>query len=253
VVTGMHLNLAARSSELTRRIIQVWPVPIEASNAVVERFRLLLAPDEIDRAGRFRFDHLQHAFILARGALRVLLGRYLGIHPASVQFTYGSNGKPGLVGPTHLRFNIAHSGGLAMFAFTLGCEIGVDVEQIRSLPDMQQIANRFFCVEEAAELMSLPAGQREHAFFLCWTRKEAYIKAIGDGLAAPLDGFHVTLQPGEPARFVHLAHDVSAAKLWTLHDLEVASTYAGALAYRDTQRPVDLLPIVEAAELLALP
>ena len=104
-----------------------------------------------------------------------------------------------------MRFNISHSGGLAVFAFTLDCEVGVDVEEIRELKDLAEIAARFFCAEETAELMSLPADQRTAAFFRCWTRKEAYIKAIGDGLSAPLDGFAVTLGRDEPARLIHLA------------------------------------------------
>ena len=211
---------------------------------------MLLEPEERDRAARFRFDHLQHAFILARGGLRVLLGCYLGVCPAAVQFTYGSKGKPTLSGGS-VEFNVSHSGGLAVFAFTFGCEIGVDVEQIRSLPDMLEIASQFFCVEETAELMALPAGERERAFFLCWTRKEAYIKATGDGLSAPLDSFRVALRPGAPARFVHFKHDASAAASWTLHDLSLTPAHAGALAYRDAPRSVLVQPVIESAELLA--
>ena len=139
-----------------------------------------------------------------------------------------------------------------MFAFTPHCEIGVDVEQIRPLSEMQNIADRFFCSEEAAELMSLTANQREHAFFLCWTRKEAYIKAIGDGLSAPLNDFRVTVQPGQPARFIHIAHNANDAKNWTLSDLELAPNYAAALAYRDSERPVVVSPVIDPAELLSM-
>ena len=235
--------------ELTGRTVHVWSVRTVASEAVASWLESMLASDERDRAARFRFEHLRHSFVVARGALRVLLGRYLNVPPASIQFQYGSKGKPTLGTTPLLEFNISHSGGLAVFAFTANCEIGVDVEQIRQLPDMQNIADRFFSSEEAAELRSLTAEQREHAFYLCWTRKEAYIKAIGDGLSAPLDDFRVTLQLGQPARFVHLGHDLDAAKHWTLCDLQVAPHYAAALAYRDSERPLVVSPVIDPGEL----
>jgi 4'-phosphopantetheinyl transferase len=242
-----------RSFKLTERNIDVWPVHTAGSSAVAEELERVLAPDEKVRAAQFRFSHLRRSFILARGALRILLGWYLDVSPASIQFTYGSRGKPALAVPARVDFNVSHSGDLAVFAFTAGCEIGVDVEQIHPLQDIQTIADQFFCPEEAAELMSLTANQRERSFFLCWTRKEAYIKAIGDGLSAPLDGFRVTLQQGQPARFIHIANDMGSAQAWTLHDLQLAPGYAAALAYRDTERLVAVSQIIDPAELLSIP
>jgi 4'-phosphopantetheinyl transferase len=243
-------QLSDCSLELIRRMVHVWPVRTVASNDITWWLEQVLVPDEKERAARFRFDHLRHSFILARGALRILLGRYLNASPAGIQFKYGSKGKPSLAAPPLVDFNASHSGGLAVFAFTAHCEIGVDVEQIRPLPDMQNIADRFFCSEEAAELMSLTANQREHAFFRCWTRKEAYIKAISDGLSAPLNDFCVTVQAGQRARFIHIAQDASDAKNWTLSDLELDPNYAAALAYRDAERPVVVSPVIDPAELL---
>ena len=162
-------------------------------------FSQLLAPDETARAARFHFDHLQRRFILSRGALRILLGHYLDIAANRIEFRYGSRGKPSLAAPAGIHFNASHSGDVALFAFTLHCEIGVDVEEMRPISDMREIASRFFCAEESTELMALPADERERAFFLCWTRKEAYLKAVGEGLYAPLNDFCVTLRPGEPA------------------------------------------------------
>ncbi len=236
--------------EFTGRAVHVWPVLTQAPDAVVEHFQLLLAPDETDRAGRFRFDHLRRSFILARGALRILLGRYLNTAPGGIEFGYGSKGKPALAARNALQFNASHSGDLALFAFTTDCEIGVDVERIRPMPDIEDVAKRFFCAEETAELMSLPAGQREHGFFLCWTRKEAYIKATGEGLSTPLDAFRVTLRPSEPAGMVHLERDPSAAQAWTLHDLTPAPGYAAALAYRDSPRPLEKFPFFNPKQLL---
>jgi 4'-phosphopantetheinyl transferase len=128
----------------------------------------------------------------------------------------------------------------------------VDVEQVRPLEDMTKVSSHFFSREESEELLSLPPDERERAFFLCWTRKEAYVKAVGNGLSIPLDSFRVTLRPGEPSRFLHLDHDVSAAQAWTLHDLEMANGYAAALAYRDAPRPVQLQPLLGMEELLTL-
>ena len=126
------------------------------------------------------------------------------------------------------------------YAFTLGCELGVDVEELRELDDPESIAARFFSTAEVSELLSLKPQDRGLAFFCCWTRKEAYVKAIGDGLAIPLNRFQVTLLPRAPTRFVQIARDMGTASDWTLHHLELAPGYVGALAYRDNQRPITM-------------
>ncbi len=182
-------------------------------------------------------EHLRTSFTLARGALRLLLARAAGEPAAALRFTYGEKGKPSLAAAGRIRFNLSHSGGLALVAITLDCELGVDIEKIRPMPDLQDVARRFFSIREAA-------------FFRCWTRKEAYIKTIGDGLSAPLDGFAVSLRPDEPARLIHLNGDAAAARAWSLHDLEIDPGYAAALAYRDARREVRLAPPVDPAHLL---
>ena len=211
-------------------------------------FEPVLAMDELDRAGRFHFSHLRQSFVLARGSLRCLLGRYLELHPSSIRFSYSSKGKPAVEGGTHIHFNMTHSGSLAAIAITADCQIGIDVEQVRPLSDMQQIAEHFFCSEETSEIMSFSPSERERAFFCCWTRKEAYIKAIGDGLSAPLDGFRVTVLPNTPARFVHLGHGAADTDAWTLHDLCLTPDYAAALAYCDRQRPLSIFSIIDLVE-----
>lgn len=233
-------------------MIDVWCVRTEASDAAVEEFRLALTFEERERAARFRFDHLQRSFVLARGALRVLLGSYLNTSRSNVRFRYNSSGKPSLASLGRIRFNVSHSSRLAVFAFTLDCEVGVDVEKIRPLQEMDEIAKHFFCAEEAAELAALPLDERERAFFLCWTRKEAYIKATGDGLSAPLGAFRVTLRPCDVARFIHLPRERGSNTAWTLDNLKLSSDYAGALAYADSQRLLNLLPTVDVTELLAI-
>ncbi|HSY66146.1 MAG TPA: 4'-phosphopantetheinyl transferase superfamily protein [Terriglobales bacterium] len=235
---------------LVDREVCFWPIHLERSTSALARCKAVLAPDEQKKAGRFRFEHLQHSFILARGCLRFLLSRYLQVSPNCIQFIYGPQGKPSLVPPARITFNMSRSGRLAVFAFTTKCEIGVDVELIRAISDMPLIASQFFCPEEAAELLSLPYYQRAHAFFLCWTRKEAYVKAVGRGLSIPLDEFRVTLRPDEPARLVHLKRDIDAAKIWTLHSLIPTSQHAAAVAYKDEPRPVRTLPALDVGRLL---
>jgi 4'-phosphopantetheinyl transferase len=225
-------------------------VRLQAPVEVTARFRRLLADDELERAGRFAFEDLRQSFTLARGALRILLGRSLSVTPDSIRFTYGGKGKPSLAAPGRLRFNVSHSDRLVLIAATLDCEIGVDIEKIRPATDVHEIAARFFCAEENVDLMSLAADQREAAFFRCWTRKEAYIKATGDGLSAPLDRFAVSLGPGAAARMVHIGGDADEAAAWTLHDLAVEPEYAAALAYRDSPRGIQMSRPLDPAELL---
>ena len=141
---------------------------------------------------------------------------------------------------------------MALYAMTRDCDLGVDVEKIRRLEDLAQIAQRFFCPEEVRELLSLPPPQRKEVFFRCWSRKEAYIKATGDGLAIPLDSFRVTLMSGDRVEFVHFANDGELAKEWTLHDLPAIPGYAAAIAYHDAPRPLRSGPVITAAEVLAL-
>ena len=136
-----------------------------------------------------------------------------------------------------------------MFAFTVGCPIGIDLEQIRPLHDMDHIAERFFCREEAAELMSLAQPERERAFYRCWTRKEAYIKALGGGLSIPLDSFCVTVSPDTAAHFVRVTNGADPA-LWSLHDFSIGSDYMSALAYFDKRRPIAVSPLLDTSALL---
>jgi 4'-phosphopantetheinyl transferase len=223
----------------------------EAPRTVIAQFERVLAPAELARAARFRVDHLRRSFVLARGALRALLAGYLRTSASGIEFKYGAKGKPSLA-MASISFNASHSGSLAVFAFACGAEIGVDVERIRPMQEMQGIADHFFCPEEAAELMSLLPEERERAFFLCWTRKEAYIKALGDGLSIALNGFRVTMRPDQPARFIHLRGNTIAAKDWTLHDLQLTSNYAAALAYRDAERPVAIFTVTDPVALLGI-
>lgn len=241
------------SFDLSGRCVHVWSLRNDAPGTAARKFEAFLSIEERQHASRFCSERLRDSFFVARGALRYLLGRYVDLCPAEVRFKDGPQGKPALIRDVGIKFNTTHSGDFVAFAFTAGCEVGIDLEKIRPLPDLMDIANRFFSTDEAVELDSLPPGRRESAFFRCWTRKEAYIKATGCGLSAPLDQFQVSLLPHEPAQLIQLARDANAAKAWTLDDLKLATDYEGALAYRDQPRPILLFPTINPTELLALP
>jgi 4'-phosphopantetheinyl transferase len=213
--------------------VHVWRASLDLSHWQIARFRDSLDDDERSRADRFYFSRDRERFIVARGVLRALLSRYLNRAPASLSFSYSIHGKPSLVsesGADKIRFNLSHSHGTALYAVTCGREIGVDLEFIRCDLEAEQIAERFFSRREIVTLRALPLHLRKCAFFLCWTRKEAYIKARGEGLSMPLDQFDVSLIPGEPATLLSTQPDTDEALRWSLRNLTPASGYAAALA-----------------------
>ncbi|HTR35667.1 MAG TPA: 4'-phosphopantetheinyl transferase superfamily protein [Bryobacteraceae bacterium] len=240
-----------RCYRLGEREVHVWTVRLEAADDQFGAMYGWLAPDEVARAERFKFEKHRRAYALGRAALRALLGGYLGGAPSDVRFSYGTKGKPSVAdAASRLRFNASNSGELAVIAVTEGCELGVDVEHIRRVADLEKVAERFFAAGETAELMALPEAVRSQGFFNCWTRKEAYIKAVGDGFAVPLDSFRVTLRPGVAAQLLELDGSAEAARCWTMHDFVPAPDYIGALAYQDSERPVAIQHPVAAGDLL---
>lgn len=217
---------------LTDRDVHVWCAALDRPTTQIEWLTNLLAQDERTRAGRFHFAKDRNHYIASRGLLRSILGRYLQVAPQQIQFSYGSHGKPTLhstAAQPPLRFNVSHAGGLALFAFTRTRELGVDIELIRPIEEAEQIAQRFFSERENVVFTSLARTVHEQAFFNCWTRKEAYIKARGEGLSLPLDQFDVTLAPGEPALLLATRPDPDEASRWKLWSMEPASGYVGAL------------------------
>lgn len=214
--------------------VHVWRVDLSSmSSRRIQSLRNTLAEDERRRADGFCFEEDRERFIVARGMLRVLLSRYLDLDSDRLNFRYNSHGKPALAersGGDTLRFNVSHSGGLALVALACGREVGIDIEYVRSGIELEEIAARYFSPQEAATLRSLPANIRTEAFFAGWTRKEAYIKARGDGLSLALDGFSVSLAPGEPAILLNAREDPSEAARWTLRELKPGPGYAAALA-----------------------
>jgi 4'-phosphopantetheinyl transferase len=191
-----------------------------------------LSPDERVRAGRFRFERDRRRFVTRRGLLRRLLNGYVGIDPSRLQLGYGAAGKPVLAqisGRSKLRFNLSHSGGLALYAFTLAREVGIDLERTRPVSEAETIAGRFFSTGERKLLRGLPRTQQQEAFLNCWTRKEACLKATGVGFGLPPERIEVSLAPGQPARLLSIDGDPQEAARWCLQNLTPAPGYVAAL------------------------
>lgn len=215
---------ALRSGE-----IHVYAAVLDAATAAA--LGRHLSEDEAARAARFHFERDRTRFVAARGLLRSLLGRLLGRDPAALGFAYGGRGKPSLDAASgELHFNVSHSGGRGLFAFTRVGALGVDIEQERPLPDLESIVARYFSEGESAGLLALPEAQRPAAFFRCWARKEAFIKATGDGLGRPLDAFDVAFAGDEPARLLRIAGDPDAPRRFHMQALDAGPGFAAALA-----------------------
>lgn len=210
--------------------VHVWRAHLKQPDDLVARLEKTLSPDEEARLARLRIARVRRHFIVGRGVLRDVLGRYLDIVPGAVAFTYGSQGKPALAAnESGLQFNLSHSGEMALVAVTRNREIGVDLEKLRPMSDAEQIACRFFSPNESACFLDLPPNQRNLAFFACWTRKEAYLKALGDGITCGLDTFDVAFAPGEEARLLRVEGEPEPWLRWGMAALYPAAGYVAAL------------------------
>jgi 4'-phosphopantetheinyl transferase len=237
LMTTISLNTewAAPPEQLTLldNEVHVWRVSLPRVSSELQSLSSLLAPDEISRARRFHFESDRASFIVARAMLRTILAAYIKLNPAQLKFNYSAHGKPSLSnteGADGLRFNLSHSHALALYAITRNREIGVDVEQIRSDFASDEIAARFFSKTEIAMLRALTPEQRTESFFNCWTRKEAYIKARGEGLSFPLDRFDVSLIPGKLRASLNVPEAPFEAARWSLQPLMPEDGYAAAIA-----------------------
>lgn len=212
--------------------VHVWCAALNLKASQVQRLHQTLSGDEQARAKRFYFQKDREHFIVARGQLRAILGRYLKTQPSQLRFCYSPHGKPALAhrsGSNGLRFNVSHSHGLALYAITYSGELGVDVEFIRPKLADEQIAEHFFSPREVTSLRALPKNLQQEAFFNCWTRKEAYIKGRGEGLNICLDQFEMSLAPGNPAAMISNV-DPQEVSRWSILELAPGPSYAAALA-----------------------
>jgi len=228
-----HWNDPPDQCKLGVRDVHVWAADLCRTAEQIAAFELTLASDERDRAARFAFARDRNRFVAGRGVLRAILGTYLKTQPARLRFAYGSRGKPVLAdlpGDDDLHFNAAHSDDLLLIAVTRACAVGIDVERIRPLEDAEELADRFFSPSEAAQLTMLPKDRRATAFFDLWTRKEACLKATGQGITELLDQIEVSFLPQDAARVIRISGDSHLAQEWTLQELLPANQFKAALA-----------------------
>jgi 4'-phosphopantetheinyl transferase len=220
-------------TELLDDEVHLWWARLDAPAARIRQLADMLAPDEVERASRFHGERDRGRWIVGRGILRERLADYVGCMPGEVRLVYGPHGKPALApdaGCPSLRFSVSHSESLVVYAITRNCALGVDVEVVRPIADLEGIAEYFFSPRERAALRALGPHERIAGFFNCWTRKEAYVKAIGFGLAQPLDAFDVELRPGAQAGLLAIDGDPHPAAEWSLHHLDAPRGVTAALA-----------------------
>ena len=236
----MDIAHAAFRIEAPRQLaadqVHLWRVDLQAIAGEEPQWAAILSPDEQARAARFHFQEHRRYFTASRAILRHVLSAYLGSDPKNVAFVYSSKNKPAL-GGAHagaLAFNVSHSGDIALLAIARSRPVGVDIELIRHNFDTAAIAARFFSDAEQKQLAALPPDQRHDAFFRCWTRKEAYIKALGEGLSLPLSQFDVSLTPDDGNALLATRPDALEARRWSLREVRVKPGYAAALCVQGT-------------------
>jgi len=242
---------AARS--LAPGEVHVWWMALDLPADLLVRLEPWLDYGERARASRFHFDPHRRRFVAAHGQMRALLGAYSGLAPPAVQFAAGANGKPALVPlpgvdarrPQPIEFNLSHSRHEGLLAVARGAVVGADIEVQHAPSDLDELARRHFTAGELHDLQRLPPEQRLDGFFAGWTRKEAYVKALGAGLTVPLDGFDVALHPDEPAALRSIGDSAAAAAEWTLWAERPTATSWAAVAVRHRQARVRtfVLPI----------
>jgi 4'-phosphopantetheinyl transferase len=218
--------------------VQLWRIDLEAIRSDESRWQRTLSQDELTRASRFHFPHDRQRFVASRAWLRTILAGYLATNPSALTFSYSTKEKPSLAtehGGSDITFNVSHSGGIAMMAFSRGRELGVDVEQVRTDFDVEAISRRFFSAHEQKQLAALPTERKFEAFFRCWTRKEAYIKATGDGLSLPLHQFDVSVAAEDCDALISTRPDPSEATLWSLREVPAGKGYVAALCVGSRQ------------------
>lgn len=231
-----RLILGAEDTDPRRRIllmnsdeIHLWNGRMAAEESCLRELRAFLSQDEIEKADRLRFDSDKRSYIICRGLLRTILAAYLELKPGEIQFQYNAQGKPFLRNQA-IRFSVSHSAERVLCAFCKNFEVGVDLERVREMPDASTLAQRFFAPSEYTELCEAGPANRTTVFFCCWTRKEAYIKATGQGLSLPLNSFQVPTAPEAAGKLRIMMGPNAPLDSWTLRHLDPAPGYVGALA-----------------------
>ncbi len=231
--------------ELAHAEVHIHFASLDLADHELVTLESLLSEDELTRTERMRNRVVRSRFIAGRGFLRQTLARYLGSEPQAVRLAEGEHGKPFLVDSTQhekLRFNLSHKHERAVLATSGGCEVGVDLEQLRDTLPFRRMAERFFFAAETEEMLSLPEEQQLAAFYRCWTRKEAYLKGLGTGLTRPANSFQVSLLPDQPPLLNDFQHP-STGSNWVLADITVPEGYLAALALEGTLQKLRTFPL----------
>jgi 4'-phosphopantetheinyl transferase len=213
--------------------VHVWVARLDLAPVQIHAFTSTLSADEMERARRFHFERDQNGFIAARGVLRAILGVYLGVDPARLEFTYGRHGKPALAdsgAEAGLSFNLSHSDDVALVALTRGRTIGVDLERMKPFVEVADVTRTIFSARELAEFWTLPPDDQQASFFNAWTRKEAFVKATGLGFSMSVKEVEVTFGPGEEAQLLRLNGSAGLAAQWTVRDLSAPDGFKAAFA-----------------------
>ena len=229
---------------VTSSEIQVWRIHLARPSVEILRLQKVLSADEQSQAARFHFDRDQRRFVIRRAVRRQLLAAQLETSPATIQIESANFQKPKIVSPENskrLRFNCSHSADWALIAVAREREVGVDLEQHRPLPDAEDLAGKIFSDAENRELTALPPALKLQGFFNGWTRKEAFVKAIGLGLSYPLNRFSVSLSPNRPAAILEVADNPPALEKWSMISLELNPDYSAALVFEGKKSDVKFL------------
>lgn len=231
------MNIKNRSSQivLAKPVVHMWYISLDCSSSEITHLAEVLSPAEINRAEAFHFERDRRLFQVSHGALRFILCQYVDCHPAEIKYQVTSNGKPFLVNDPELYFNLSHSHERAIVAVSRIHPLGVDIEHVRSLENIDLLARQCFSPTEYQAFSVLPESDRLLGFFNAWTRKEAFIKAIGDGLSYPLADFDVSLHPGEDAQLLSVARDPLEVKAWTMLAFNPGNGYVAACAVREAK------------------
>jgi 4'-phosphopantetheinyl transferase len=250
MIASAELHAPADSFALENGVLHVWRGSLNQPLAIRHRLESLLSDDEHERALRFHFDKDRARYVVGRGLLRLLLARYTGLDAACIGFDYGRHQKPVLAGAETPFFNLAHAGTIVLYVFSSCFPVGVDVELMQPELPGEGIAEHFFSPLEVATLRSLPKHERGKAFLACWTRKEAFLKARGDGLTLALDSFDVTLAPDEPAALLRTEWSPDEHLGWKLLDIsdpesaQVAALAAPEPEWQCVARDIDISSFV---------
>lgn len=231
----------AASFQLSHEDVHIWSASLEQPAEYREKLFLLLSFDERIRVGRFYFEKDRNRYIIGRGLLRCILGGYLRMEPSQIEFVYGQYGKPSLKSEMHdkvLGFNLSHSQDLALYAIGWNCKIGIDIEYVHPMPDMDKFAEQFFSPRESALINSFSAKQKEEVFFKIWTCKEAFLKANGSGLRIPLNQVEISLGTKGSAILRSIGSDRQQAVRWHLETFIPAPGYQASLAIEGNDRKI---------------